>query len=223
MSMTYPVVGGVAVLLLAGGGSAAQPAKSKDIAHTFEAGADHWQVYDYTGGKKGGPSVFHLVTWERAGGVKDSGYVWADDSRWRIDTPEKPESILAFFTRRSYARLGPVDLRGAELSVHLRGDKLDPKGATFLFWAFSDEKGTRWHCKGKPLAVPEGKWSEKQTFVLEADEKQWHRSWARDPKNPGSLADVLATCDSYGFSFVGFSAEATGKVAMDEFVIKLKK
>ena len=213
--------GVMAVLLTAGG--YADPGQAGHIAYRFESGAEHWQVYDYTGGKKGGVSVFYPATWERNGGVKDSGYIWADDSRWRIDTPEQPVSILAFFIRRSYAKQGAVDLRGAELSVHLRGDKLDLKGAKCLFWAFSDDKGTRWHCKGKPLMVPEGKWGEKQTIVLVDDEKQWHRSWARDPKKPGPLAEVLATCDSYGLSFVGFSEEVTGRLAMDELVIKLKK
>jgi hypothetical protein len=197
--------------------------KPAEIAYTFESGAQHWQVYDYNGGKKGGPSAFHPVSWATKGGVKNSGYVWGDDSRWRIDTPEKPASILAFFTRRSYARQGAVDLRGAEVSVHLRGDKLDLKGGKCLFWAFSDDKGTRWHYRGHPLSVPEGKWSKKQTFTLVADEKKWHRSWARDPKKPGRLADVLATCDSYGFSFVGFKEEVAGKFAMDELVIRPKK
>jgi hypothetical protein len=213
----------VIVFSLASGGFSAEPETSGGAVYTFESGAEHWQIYDYTGGKTGGTSVFHPATWERSGGVLDSGYVWADDSRWRIDTPEKPPSILAFFIRRSYARQGAVDLRGAEVSVCLRGDKLDLKGSKCLFWAFSDDKGTRWHYRGKPLTVPDGKWSEPQTFVLEDDEKQWHRSWARDPKNPGGLGEVLATCDSYGFSFVGFSEEVTGKLAMDELVIKPKK
>lgn len=213
----------VLVAVLACTGAFSEAGKPGAIIYAFESGAQHWQVYDYTGGKRGGPSVFYPVTWERTGGVKDSGYVWGDDTRWRIDTPEKPPSILAFFTRRSYAGKGAVDLRGARVSVHLRGDKLDLKGARCLFWAFSDDKGTRWHYRGKPLTVPDGKWSEKQTLVLEGDEKRWHRSWARDPKRPGRLADVLATCDSYGFSFVGFSDEVTGRFAMDELVINPKR
>jgi hypothetical protein len=208
--------------MLLSGTLRAESRKSGGTAYTFRTGAEHWQVYDYNGGKKGGPSVFYPVTWERSGGVKDSEYVWGDDSRWRIDTPEDPQSVLAFFTRRSYARQGPIDLRGAEVSVYLRGDKLDLKGGKCLFWIFSDEKGTRWHFRAKPLNVPEGTWSEKQTFVLENNEKQWHRSWARHPDRPGSLADVLKTCDSYGFSFVGFKGEPAGRFAMDELMIHTK-
>ncbi|MBW3540687.1 MAG: hypothetical protein KY476_10485 [Planctomycetes bacterium] len=198
---------------------AADPAANEN-AYRFESGAQTWQVYDYNGGKAGGTSVFHPATWERTGGVEDSGYVWGDDSRWRIDTPEKPHSVLAFFTRRSYARQKPIDLRGAKVSVHLRGEKLDLKGGKCLFWVFSDELGTRWHLRAVPLEVPDGKWSDKQSFVLEEDEDRWHRSWARYPDKPGSLGDVLRTCDSYGLSFVGFDEEPTGRFAMDELIIE---
>jgi hypothetical protein len=34
---------------------------------------------------------------------------------------------------------------------------------------------------------------------------------------------VLSAVESYGFSFVGFSAKVTGKFAMDEFEITLAK
>jgi hypothetical protein len=36
------------------------------------------------------------------------------------------------------------------------------------------------------------------------------------PDKAATLDEVLDTCDSYGFSFVGFSGEATGKFSMDE-------
>ena len=60
----------------------------------------------------------------KAGGVRDSGYIWADDSRWRIDTPENPHSILAFIIYRGWVGGKALDLRGAKLSVYQRGDKL---------------------------------------------------------------------------------------------------
>ena len=51
----------------------------------------------------------------------------------------------------------------------------------------------------------------------------WHESWSCKPNKPASLDDVPRECDSYGFSFVGFSSEVTGKLAMDEFVIEQAK
>jgi hypothetical protein len=191
------------------------------VANDFNKGREGWQVYDYNGGKAGGGNVFFPATWEQTGGVGNSGYIWADDSRWRIDTPESPHSILAFILYRSWVGGKPLDLRGAKVSVYLRGDGLDLKGAKCLFWAFGDAKGTRWHCKGQPMRVAEGRWGEEQSIVLRNEEKLWHRSWSRRPDKPASLDEVLSACDSYGFSFVGFSEEVTGKFAMDELRIEL--
>ncbi len=83
----------------------------------------------------------------------NSGYVWADDSQWRIDTPESPNSILAFIIYRSWVNAPPLDLREAEVSVYLRGDHLDLKGAQCYFWALDQEIGTRWHYVSQPLTV----------------------------------------------------------------------
>ena len=47
-----------------------------------------WQIYDYNGGKAGGGNVFFPATWEKAGGVGDSGYIWADDSRCASTRPK---------------------------------------------------------------------------------------------------------------------------------------
>ena len=66
--------------------------------------------------------------------------------------------------------------------------------------------------KGQPLTISEGKWGAKQTIVLKNDEKLWHKSWSRYPDKPASLDEVLATCDSYGFSFVGFSERSDRQV-----------
>jgi hypothetical protein len=189
--------------------------KGQTIANRFESGDEGWHVYDYNGGS-GIQDVFKPVTWEKAGGVKNGGYIWGDDSRWRIDTPEKPHSILALIHYRRWVKSPPVDVRDAEVSVCLRGDKLDLKGAKCYFWV--NRPGTRWHLTSQPLKITEGDWGEKLTFTLKNDEKLWHRSWAA---NPAPLKDILQTCHSYGFAFVGFSEKVTGKFAMDEFVIRL--
>ena len=78
----------------------------------------------------------------------------------------------------------------------------------------------RYHYTGAPLKVNAGEWGKRQTIVLKNDKKLWHESWSRNPDNPASLDEVLGECDSYGVSFVGFSNEVTGKLAMDELVIE---
>ena len=216
------LAGALALLGLGACLAFAEPAGPGTVRNGFDAGPEGWQVYDYNGGVAGGGNVFHPVTWEKAGGVHDSGYVWGDDSRWRIDTPEDPHSILAFILYRSWVKEPALDLRGAEVSVYLRGDRLDLKGGRCLFWAFNQKKGTRWHYRSQPLKIHPGGWGDKQTFVLKNDEKLWHRSWSRFPDKPAGLDEVLRECDSYGFSFVGFSEKVTGRFAMDELEIRLK-
>lgn len=196
-----------------------QAAGTRVLRNTFDAGAEGWQVYDYNGGS-GSQNVFYPVTWEKSGGVRNSGYVWGDDSRWRIDTPEQPNSILALLVYRSWVKGDQLDLREAKVSVYLRGDQLDLKGAKCYFWALDSQIGTRWHYVSQPLPITEGAWGRKVTFTLKNDEKLWHRTWARNPASPASLDHVLRECDSYGFSFLGFSGEVTGKFAMDELEIE---
>ena len=216
-------------------GAGAEP--SPGVVNTFERGRESWQVYDYNGGIAGGGNVFFLPTWEKTGGVGDSGYIWADDSRWRIDTPEDPHSILPFLLYHRWVALDAqepprkpdtpratgfvkgdaLDLREAEVSVRLRGDNLDLKGAHCLFWVHHGS--TRWHYTGHRLKIHQGTWGPEERFVLHNDEAQWHRSW--DP-GQNSLDEVLKISYSYGFSFVGFSEEVTGKFSMDEFRIRLR-
>ncbi len=94
--------------------------------NSFDSGWESWQIYDYNGGS-GGENVFFLTSWEKSGGLENSGYVWADESLW-------------------------------------------------------------------------------------------HRSWA---PSGHSLDSLLKESASYGFSFVGFSEEVTGKLSMDQFEIRL--
>ena len=81
------------LLICAGCSELGEMQTTRARINTFDAGRESWQIYDYTGGS-GNQNVFYLTSWEERGGVGDSGYVWADDSRWRIDTPEDPHSIL---------------------------------------------------------------------------------------------------------------------------------
>ncbi len=221
-------------LYLNHGRASATLQKPQTVVNTFDRGPEGWQVYDYNGGIAGGGNVFYAATWEKSGGVRDTGYIWGDDSRWRIDTPEKPHSILPFILYRDWlvvhpfkpaqdgSKGEPLDLREAEVSVYLRGDQLDLKGAKCYFWTLNHPINTRWHYQGHPLPISQGRWGDKVTFVLKNEESLWYRSWSKNPQRPASLDQVLRSCDSYGFSFVGFSGEVTGRFAMDQFEIKLK-
>ena len=46
-------------------------------------------------------------------------------------------------------------------------------------------------------------------------------SWTARPNGPASLDTLLGGAISYGFSFVGFSQEARGRLSMDELEITL--
>ena len=190
------------------------------VKNSFDRGPESWCSYDYHASMVAdGTNIFILATWAAEGGVGDSGYVWTDHRRWSADTPEKPLSILPFLFYRNWANEGAVDLRGAEVSVYLRGDDLRLDGAQCLFWVHGH--GTRWHCASQPLAIADGCWAVEPCRVeLDNDESLWHCSWSIDPRDPVPLDRVLGEAQSYGISFVGFSSEVSGRLAMDEFEIR---
>lgn len=189
------------------------------ITHHFERGPESWCSYDYHASMvDGGVNVFILAVWQPRGGISDSGFVWTDHRRWSADTPERPLSILPLIFYRSWVGADPLDLRGAELSVHLRGGELKLDGAQCCFWVHAH--GTRWHCTAQPLPVPEGRWSPEPGRVsLVNDQAAWHCSWSVEPGNPAPLDRVLGQAESYGFSFTGFSSEVTGRLSMAEFAL----
>ena len=179
-----------------------------------------WHSYDYNGGVDSGRGIFFPVSWEASGGAFDSGYIWTDDSRWRIDTPEQPNSILALIFYRKWVGGPKLDLRDGRISVNLRGDDLDLKGANCYFWA--QIGNNRWHFTAHPIPIPEGAWEKLHSFVLENDESKWTRTWGWT--GPASLDRVLRECAGYGFSFIGFpeGEEVTGKLSMDVFRIEAR-
>ena len=188
------------------------------IASRFAQGPEGWCSYEYHASIIAGANIFIQTTWSATGGINDGGYVWADHTRWSADTPETPISILPFIRYQSWLGHKPVDLRGAELAVSLRGDGLELHGAECYFWAHIG--GTRWHCSGQPIAIGAGHWPEQATrFTLASDESHWYHSWSKDPDNPASLEQVLTYVESFGFSFVGFDSEVSGRVSMGHFEI----
>ena len=190
------------------------------VTNRFEKGPEGWCSYDYHASVVAGANIFILTSWRPEGGVNDSPYVWADQCRWSADTPEKPLSILPLIFYRKWINQDPIDLVGAEVSVYLRGDDLLLDGAECFFWVHT--VGTRWHFKGNPVAIAQGQWgAEPSRFTLNNDESLWHRSWSGDPDNPASLDQTLRNAHSYGFSFVGFSSEVSGRLSMGGFEIDL--
>ena len=188
------------------------------IENSFERGPEGWCSYDYHASIVAGQNIFILATWEEEGGVDNGGYVWADQTRWSCDAPEKPLSILPLLAYRNWTDEDPVDLRGTELAVHLRGDELDLDGAECYFWIHVG--GTRWHCKGHPIEISDGRWADEPArFKLVEDKALWYMSWTKYPDNPASLGEAMAATHSYGFSFVGFTGEVTGRLALGGFEI----
>jgi hypothetical protein len=70
------------------------------------------------------------------------------------------------------------------------------------------------------VEVAEGHWDQPSRLVLESDESVWYRSWVRPSFTAASLDQVLSSTTSYGFSFVGFATEPTGKLSMSSFQIR---
>ena len=197
------------------------------IKNSFEKGPEGWHSYDYHAGIVAGAGIFLLTTWQREGGVDNSGYVWADQSRWSTDTPERPISILPLIFFRRWIGKDPIALREAKVSVYLRGDDLHLYDAQCQFWV--NAPGTRWHYTGRPIEISNGCWAPKPTrFTLKNDESLWHRGYSSEehwhrsyPSGGPSLEAVLADTWSYGFSFLGFTEEVHGRLSMDEFEIVL--
>lgn len=189
------------------------------IENNFDKGPEGWCSYDYHASMVAdGINIFILTTWVAQGGVDNATYIWTDHRRWSADTPERPLSILPLLFYRSWIGAETIDMRRAAVSVHLRGDNLRLDGAQCFFWVVAE--GTRWHYTAQPLTIENGGWSATANrFVLAVDEDQWHRSWSADPANPTPLDQALSRVLSYGFSFVGFSSEVTGKLSMSRFSI----
>lgn len=188
---------------------------------TFNEGNAFWWSYLYDDSFTS--NIFYPTTWRKLGGNENSGFISTDHSRWAIDYPENPDSVLALLTYRNWTRSEPIDLRGAAVSMQLRGDVLDLKGAAIYFWVLDNESRMRWHYIAEPLTYVEGSWGPAVSITLTNNPDLWHNSWNSPPPGapPGNLNDVLASVDSYGISFVGFPTgdEPTGRLSLDNLSI----
>lgn len=198
--------------------TAIQPAGSPDIwRQDFNAGHEAWTIYDFNSGDPNGANVFYAASHHSTGGVNDSGYIWADNSRWLIDTPESPHSILALLTYPqwgTYPNNLKIDLNGTRAEFYLRGDDLDLKGGAAYFWVLDDYG--RYKQYDIQLAIGDGTWAF-NSIDLGADQAGWVQSWS---KTPGAQLDFTKVW-SWGIGFVGFTpgVEPTGVLALDEFTI----
>ncbi|RIK34527.1 MAG: hypothetical protein DCC55_32935 [Chloroflexi bacterium] len=191
------------------------------VKNSFDRGPEGWCTYDYHASVIAGNEMYFMTTWQRNGGVNDSGYIFTDHYRWSADTPENPVSILALLHYHPWVGGDPIDLRDTEVSCYLRGDGLNLNTAKCYFWV--NILGNRWHLHSQPIPISDGRWADAPTVLrLTVDESKWYRSWSHDPDRPARLADVLARAASYGFSFVGFGSEVTGRLSLDEFEIRTR-
>ena len=187
------------------------------VVNTFKDGPEGWCSYEYHASVVAGQNYFVLTTWDGCGGSDNSGCVWADHTRWSTDAPERPVSILPLILYRNWVGEASIDLRGAEVSVQLRGDDLKLAGADCYFWVHSS--GTRWHYNSQPVPIAMGGWQEPFCLKLVSDDSLWHKSWVRPAVTEANLDEVLSSTTSYGFSFVGFASEVTGKLSMSSFKV----
>ncbi len=184
---------------------------------SFSSRHEAWVSYDYNGGDPNGTNYFFSASSNITGGVDGGGYIWTDASRWLIDTPENPHSVLALLT---YAQWGAypnnlyINLNGTTAEFYLRGDDLDLKGGAAYFWLV-DQYG-RYHQRAIELTIGDGDWAF-NSVDLGVDISGWENSWT---VHSGSSLDYT-TIRSWGISFIGFppGVEPTGVLALDEFTI----
>jgi hypothetical protein len=183
------------------------------ILMSFNSGDEHWVSYANDGKVAPSSNVFYPVTWSPSGGAS-GGYVWTDGSRWMIDTPENPDSVLALMTYTRWSTNCAILVGGMEFSFQLRGEQLDLKGGELLFWVTVGGKA-RFHKNDQPLSLNGERWT-RFSVAAGAGRNGWRRSWARDGE--GVELDWDLGIDSFGISIVGFrhAETPTGVLAIDE-------
>jgi len=189
------------------------------VRSTFDVWNERWVTYQDA---YGFGNVFYPMTYQMTGGVDGKGFVWVDDSRWGVDAPETPDSILVAVVywrwlfppewRGRTSMTGEVDLRDTVLDVSLRGRQLKLGGAQVTFWFTCD--GQRHHLKQSTLKVST-LWTANH-LSLPARPEAWDLSWARPGATPSFCID---RANSYGFAFRDVRREApvTGVFEMDDF------
>jgi hypothetical protein len=170
------------------------------IRQNFETGPDGWASYDYNGGYFG-QNIFYPLSWS------GRGYVWTDDSRWRRDTPEHPETTAALITEPRWLGLSNIDFSGTKIILTLRGAKLNLRGGKAYF--FIMDRTTHW-VKAEPLKISNEEWV---TNVVDLDTGSWFKTWESTP----SIGPHPCYVTQLGIVFVGYDQEVTGSIQMSRF------
>ncbi|HVZ19715.1 MAG TPA: hypothetical protein VG871_01560 [Vicinamibacterales bacterium] len=194
-------------------------ASSDIIDHRFDTWSERWASYQDAYGHG---NVFYPLTHQRTGGADGGGFAWTDDSRWLVDAPETPDSILFalnywrwLFPAEWRAKTGAgdvVNLEGATLEVALRGRGLDLGTAHVTFWLLCG--GARWHLS-QPLTAGVEQWATNRV-ALPDGAAAWQRSWSRGGE---AVPFCLDKVESYGFAFRGFQLDhlPRGVIDIDDF------
>jgi hypothetical protein len=207
------------------------PRSSKIIESNFTTWNNHWMSYMDSYGYG---NVFYPFSHKKISANNNENYIWVDDSRWTIDYPEQPNSILVglIYFRWMFPKewknntgLGDFfDLRDVEISVSLRGKNLDLGGAVVTVWILCN--GKRYHFQDKFLDINNYFWTENK-IKFNNNQDSWHMSWSRDRKSLYKNLEhmenqyiCLDKVESIGFAFRGFeSKKVKGIFQMKEFSI----
>ena len=127
------------------------------ILNTFDIGEEGWCSYDYEKSKPPQLNHFVLAAWLPHSGIGNSGFIWSDKTRFSVDEPENPNSILALMFYARWAGVYSVRLKETTVSMYLRGFDMDLKGAECYFWIAGGwcSSYTRYHYK-IPLHIEHG-------------------------------------------------------------------
>lgn len=204
-------------------------ARKELVFNDFNTGEEGWCSYDYTrSARSRHGNFFILAGWRKFDGVDNSPFIFSDDSRWSIDIPETPFSILPLLFYSRWLGSETLDLRNRKVSFYLRGWELELGKAQPFFWIVGGN--ARWHFL-QPLLVTD-EWT-KNEFILDTDSSKWRVSWFYGYNIVNQEREVLLSTDkpcplplslentqSYGIAFVGFSEFVTGILGMDDFIIE---
>ncbi len=164
-------------------------------------------------------NIWFPLTHERA-----SDSVFTDDSRWRVDAPETPNSMLIMLVYWKWlvrqdivvSRDPTINLANKRVYYSLKGLNLDMKGGNCYFWI--ETAAGRWHKTATPVIPGVGVYNG-SSVDLTTNPADWTRTYDRYQTNPPLN---LASVTSFGFSFIGFPRDnpCTGQLHMDYFAIK---
>jgi hypothetical protein len=182
----------------------------------FAEGHDYWSAYPYNAGMPHWGNVFYPAT------HFSDGYIVTDASRWAIDTPEDPDSVLAMLTYPSWIdpALTTMNLGGSVVSFDLMGLDLNLRGGHAFFWVVAGSPqgiDARWYKKVDPLVIGDGVWGARNLVTVDVW-PDWTKSW---DGGYGVTAPYFDKVKSWGIGFVGFPEGdmPSGALALRDFKI----